>query len=207
MGAPDLFFAAALATFLLGAISGLATWKRPTAARIVAFAFAVLGSLLLIVASGRALAFPTSAAWNLPLVTLFPCTVRLDPLSAWFPLALGIFCLAVSVYSFGYLRPMERNRNLGALGFFYNALLLGLALVFTAANAFFFLSAWEVMAVSAFCLVVFEHEKAEGRDRHHFPGGQEEEGVCRREDQGQAQQQRIVEEAQRAQIAVALYGA
>ena len=163
MGAPDLFFAAALATFLLGAISGLATWKRPTAARIVAFAFAVLGSLLLIVASGRALAFPTSAAWNLPLVTLFPCTVRLDPLSAWFTLTLGILALAVSVYSFGYLRPMERNRNLGALGFFYNALLLGLALVFTAANAFFFLSAWEVMAVLSFCLVVFEHEKAEAR--------------------------------------------
>src|ERR1035437_3015097 len=46
----------------------------------------------------------------------------------------------------------------------YNALLLGLALVFTAANAFFFLSAWEVMAVSAFCLVTFEHEKAETRD-------------------------------------------
>ena len=96
-------------------------------------------------------------------MTLFPCTVRLDPLSAWFTLALALLALAVSVYSFGYLRPMERTRNLGALGFFYNALLLGLALVFTAANAFFFLSAWEVMALSAFCLVTFEHEKAETR--------------------------------------------
>jgi hydrogenase-4 component B len=76
---------------------------------------------------------------------------------------LAILSLAVSVYSFGYLRPMEHTRNLGALAFFYNSLLLGLAVVFTAANAFFFLSAWEVMAVSAFCLVAFEHEKAETR--------------------------------------------
>src|ERR1017187_9482206 len=163
MGMPNGLLAAALLAFLAGAVSGLATWKRPAAARVVAFAFAVLGSLLLAVASVGALAFPTGATWSLPLVTLFPCTVRLDPLSAWFTLTLAILGLAVSVYSWEYLRPMERTRNLGALGFFYNALLLGLALVFTAGNAFFFLSAWEVMAVSAFCLVVFEHEKAETR--------------------------------------------
>ena len=46
----------------------------------------------------------------------------------------------MTVYSFGYLRPMEATRNLGAMGFFYNLLLLSLALVFTAANAFFFLT-------------------------------------------------------------------
>jgi hydrogenase-4 component B len=163
MGSPNAFLVAALLCFLAGAVAGLATWKRPAAARVGAFGFAVLGSVLLVVAACRALALPAGATWNLPLVTLFPCTVRLDPLSAWFTLTLGLLALAVSVYSFGYLRPMERTRNLGALGFFYNVLLLGLALVFTAANAFFFLSAWEVMAVSAFCLVVFEHEKAETR--------------------------------------------
>jgi hydrogenase-4 component B len=167
MGLPDVFFACALAAFLLGAVSGLATWKRPATARIAAFAFASLGSLLLLAAGCLALAYPGNTTWNLPLVTLFPCAVRLDPLSAWFTLTLGILALAVSVYSFGYLRPMEgpmeTTRNLGALGFFYNVLLLGLALVFTAANAFFFVSAWEVMAISSFCLVVFEHEKAEAR--------------------------------------------
>jgi hydrogenase-4 component B len=163
MGLPNLFLASALASFLAGAIAGLATWKRPSAARVVSFAFAVLGSLLLIGAGGLALVRPTAATWNLPVVTLFPCTLRLDPLSAWFTLTLALLALAASLYSFGYLRPMERTRNLGALGFFYNALLLGLALVFTASNAFFFLSAWEVMALSSFCLVTFEHEKAETR--------------------------------------------
>ena len=59
---------------------------------------------------------------------------------------------------------MEGRRNLGAFGFFFNLLLLSLALVFTASNAFFFLVAWEVMALAAFCLVSFEHEKKETRD-------------------------------------------
>jgi hydrogenase-4 component B len=163
MDAPNAFLVSALLAFLAGAVSGLATWKRAAAARVVAFGFAVLGSLLLAVAACSALSLSTSITASLPLVTIFPCTVRLDPLSAWFTLALALLGLAVSVYSIEYLRPMEATRNLGALGFFYNALLLGLALVFTAANAFFFLSAWELMAVAGFCLVTFEHEKAEAR--------------------------------------------
>jgi hydrogenase-4 component B len=163
MGLPNLFLACALVSFLAGAVAGLATWKRPSAARIAPFGFAVLGSLLLALAGFGALGHPNASTWNLPLVTLFPCTVRLDPLSAWFTLSLAVLALAASVYSFGYLRPMERKRNIGVLGFFYNALLLGLAVVFTAGNAFFFLSGWEVMALSSFCLVTFEHEKAESR--------------------------------------------
>jgi hydrogenase-4 component B len=163
MGSSLTFLAAGLASFFIGALGGLATWKRPATARVVTFAFASLGSLLLAAAGCLALVLPNDATWNLPLMTLFACTFRLDPLSAWFTLALAVLALAVSVYSFGYLRPMERTRNLGALGFFYNTLLLGLALVFTASDAFFFLAAWEVMAVSSFCLVVFEHEKAETR--------------------------------------------
>jgi len=135
MGWPNTFLVSALLAFLAGAVSGLATWKRAAAARLVAFGFAVLGSLLLLVAACSALSLPTSATASLPLVTIFPCTVRLDPLSAWFTLALALLALAVSVYSIEYLRPVEGTRNLGALGFFYNALLLGLALVFTAANA------------------------------------------------------------------------
>ena len=49
------------------------------------------------------------------------------------------------------------------MGFFYNLLLLSLTLVFTAANAFFFLTAWELMTILAYCLITFEHEKAEAR--------------------------------------------
>ena len=110
------------------------------------------------------LARGAAATWTIPIATpVFPWTVRLDPLSAWFNLTLAILALAVSVYSFGYLRAMERTRNLGAFGFFYNLLLLSLTLVFIAGNAFFFLMAWEVMAIASYCLVTFEHEKAETR--------------------------------------------
>ena len=162
MGAPGLVSRRRIASFLAGAIAGLATWKRPAAPGL-RIRLCRAGQPAAGRRRGLALAVPTSATWSLPLLPLFSWTVRLDPLSAWFILTLALLAVAVSIYSFGYLRPMERSRNLGALGFFYNCLLLSLTLVFTAANAFFFLFAWEVMALSAYCLVTFEHEKEETR--------------------------------------------
>ena len=157
-------FNAGLAAYLAGAATGLAGFRAPLLARTGAFGFALAGALLEICAAVLALAEGGGGAWNLPFgVELFSWTVRLSALSAYFILALGLLAAAVSVYSFGYIRPLEGRGNTGALAFFYNVLLLSLTLVFAAANAFFFLVAWEVMALSAFCLVVFEHEKAETR--------------------------------------------
>jgi hydrogenase-4 component B len=164
MGSPSFFFTASLLAFLAGAISALAAWRQPRTARLAALTFSLLGSAALATASCLTLAGAATLSWTLlPGTSLFPWTVRLDPLSAWFNLSLAILSAAVSVYSFGYLRPMEGKRSLGALGFFYNLLLLSLSLVFAASNSFFFLIAWEVMTLAAFCLVAFEHEQAATR--------------------------------------------
>lgn len=155
---------AGLLAYIIGAVSGLACWKRPAIARLLACLFALAGSLLQAAASMATLARGAAATWTIPITTpVFPWTLRLDPLSAWFNLALAILALAVTAYSFGYLRAMERTRNLGAFGFLYNLLLLSLTLVFVAGNAFFFLTAWEVMTIASYCMVTFEHEKAETR--------------------------------------------
>ena len=160
----DAFFAGGLIAYLSGAIVSLMAWRRPPLARFVACALAVTGALLEALAAASAIARPEAYVWTLPFgVPLFSWSVRLDPLSAYFNLALAVLAVAVSIYSFGYLRHMEKSRNLGALGFFYNLLLLSLTLVFAAANVFFFLVVWEVMALSAFCLVSFEHERDDAR--------------------------------------------
>ena len=164
MPAVDLLFLSGLAAYLAAALAGVAAWKQPRVARLTAFALALAGSLIEIAASAIGISTGAVYTWTLPLGSaLFPWTLRLDPLSAYFNLILSLLACAVSLYSFGYLRLMEGRRNVGALAFFYNLLLLGLTLVFTAANTFFFLVAWEMMALSAFCLVSFEHEKEETR--------------------------------------------
>jgi hydrogenase-4 component B len=146
-------------------LAGLALVRWPAAVRLLCFSLAFCGALLDIAAAGIALARGASTEWSIPFgVPLFSWTIRLDPISAYFCLALGILAAAVSIFSLGYLRDWEGRKSIGVLAFFYNVLLLSLALVFTASNAFFFLVAWEVMTLAAFCLVSFEHQKEEARE-------------------------------------------
>ena len=158
-------YVSGMIVWLAGAAASLALWSRPAGARRVACGAALAGSLLDLAASAAALSSASPTVIGLPFGNpAFTCSIRLDPLSAFFSLALGALAAAVSLYSFGYLKQMEGHRNLGAFGFFYNLLLLSVALVFTASNAFFFLVVWEVMALTAYCLVSFEHEKKKARD-------------------------------------------
>src|ERR1022692_1163380 len=160
----NALFTGGLIAYLAGVAAGIAGVRAPRRARIGAFSFALAGALLEIVAAIGALAHGSVTAWNLPSgVPLFSWTIRVNALSAYFNLTLGILAAAVSIYSFGYVRQMEGRRNIGVLGCFYNILLLSLTLVFVAGNAFFFLVAWEIMALAAWGLVSFEHEKERTR--------------------------------------------
>ncbi len=157
-------FLSGIVVWLAGAAASLALWRQPAAARRVACGAALAGSLLDLTGSAAAIFSGSPTVIGLPFGNpAFTWAVRLDPLSAYFNGTLAVLAAAVSLYSFGYLREMEGRRNLGAFGFFFNLLLLSLALVFTASNAFFFLVTWEVMALSSFFLISFEHEKEKTR--------------------------------------------
>ncbi len=153
------FFGGLLA-YAIGAIASLISGRIASLARVLGCGFALTGALLEAVCSGAALFAPADAHWEIHAgVPFLTYGFRLDPLSAYFNLILSLLAVAISVYSFGYLRPMEKNKTAGVLGFFYNLSLLSLTAVFTASNAFFFLIAWEVMALTAYCLITFEHRK------------------------------------------------
>jgi hydrogenase-4 component B len=157
-------FLSGIIVWLAGAVASLALWRHPAVARRVGCSAALAGSLLDLAASAAVLFSGSTTAIGLPFGNpAFTWAIRLDPLSAYFNGTLAVLAAAVSLYSFGYLREMEGRRNLGAFGFFLNLLLPSLALVFTASNAFFFLVAWEVMALSSFFLIIFEHEKEKTR--------------------------------------------
>ena len=91
-------------------------------------------------------------------------SVRLDPLSAFFLLIISLVGFAISIYSLGYAKGFYGRKNVGVLGAFFNALLLATTLTFVADDIWLFLIAWELMALTAYCLVSFEHEKSETRE-------------------------------------------
>lgn len=156
-------WALAMCAYALGAAGSLLLGGNPRLARFASSVMGVIGGLIQAWDAAVILLEGKSVSWSLPsAVPLFEFSLRLDPLAAVFLLALGVVAVAVSVYSFGYTEHTQGWRP-GVLGALLNLLLLGLSLVFTASNAFLFLIAWEVMALTAYCLVSFEHSKEEAR--------------------------------------------
>ena len=108
------------------------------------------------IVSGRS--FTLVSAWGLPGVDLM---TRLDGLSAFFLIIIGLLGLAVAVYGYGYSVSYERRYSLRMLGAMLNTLLLSLSLLVVADNALTFLISWELMSLSAYWLVLTEHDGAE----------------------------------------------
>ncbi|MDE3100389.1 MAG: hydrogenase 4 subunit B, partial [Verrucomicrobiota bacterium] len=149
--------------------AGLAFLRRGKIAAFLSFAGAIAGAAHGIVSAVMFLmegpAAPAAAFQLFPsLLPYLQFSARMDALSAFFVLLISAVSLAISIFSLGYMRSMWDGAKAGILGAFYNLLLLATTLVAVADNAFFFLMAWEVMALMAYCLISFEHEKTEARN-------------------------------------------
>jgi len=154
--------------YVVGAVAGLLFLRAEKLANVFAFRLRRAGcpvrDCLLRALSGHGVATANQSFELLPsLIPYVRFTGRLDPLGSFFGIVVSLLALALSVYSLGYARGFFGRKNVGVLGALFNVLLLTTTLVCLADNAFFFLIAWEVMALSAFCLVSFEHEDSETR--------------------------------------------
>jgi hydrogenase-4 component B len=90
--------------------------------------------------------------------------LELDPLAAWFLFPTLLLSALSAIYGVGYLRAWQGRRVLGQVWFLFALLVCSMLLVLLARNAVLFLFAWELMAVSSFFLVTFEHEREEVRE-------------------------------------------
>ncbi len=144
---------------------GLAGMAAPRnlrlAARVLFPAGAVAGLLLAAVALQAIFAAPATRVLPLGLPDL-PFHARMDALSAFFLLLLGGVAAGVSTFACGYLRAGE-GAPPGMQCLCYHAFLASMALVLVADDAYFFMVAWETMALSSFFLVTSEHRHAEIR--------------------------------------------
>lgn len=99
---------------------------------------------------------PTFSASFLPLTGF---ALRIDGLSAFFLVLIGVVGAAVVVYGFAYTAAYEGRYSLRLLGAMLNVLLLSLSVQVMADNALTFLMAWEAMSLSAYTLVLTEHDR------------------------------------------------
>ncbi|HUM14446.1 MAG TPA: hydrogenase 4 subunit B [Candidatus Nitrosotalea sp.] len=99
---------------------------------------------------------PTLSATFLPLTGF---ALRIDGLSAFFLIVIGMVGAAVTVYGFGYSAAYEGRYSLRLLGAMLNVLLLSLSVQVMADNALTFLLAWEAMSLSTYAMVLTEHDR------------------------------------------------
>ncbi len=93
-----------------------------------------------------------------------PWHIHFDSLSGLFYLIIGIAVLAVSCYGPGYVDGYdEQQDSFAVLGLFTGIFIAGMLMVLLADDAFFFMIAWELMSVSSYFLVAFQHEDAKNR--------------------------------------------
>ncbi|HUZ05005.1 MAG TPA: hydrogenase 4 subunit B [Acidobacteriaceae bacterium] len=123
---------------------------------LVALCIAVLGGVSLL--AGHA---PQMLILPLGLPSL-PFHTRLDTLSAFFLLLLGLAGAGISTFSAGYFRSGEGSAP-GLLCLQYHIFLASMALVILADDAYFFMVAWETMALSSYFLVTAQHRIPEIR--------------------------------------------
>jgi len=158
-----------LSGYVAGALAGLLFLRRERLANLFSFGCAALAALCGVFYYAHALATGTTASSQsfelLPsLIPYVRFSIRPDALGCFFGMIVSLLGLALSVYSLGYARGYYGRKSVGVLGAFFNVLLLATTLIFLADNVIFFLIAWEIMALSAYCLVSFEHEHEETRN-------------------------------------------
>ena len=86
----------------------------------------------------------------------------LDNLSAFFALIISGICALAIFYSNGYLSNyIEKGKSITSHCVFMLLLLASMLGVVICQNALMFLIIWELMSLSSFFLVIFEHEKKE----------------------------------------------
>jgi len=157
----DLAWAGVVYWLALGLSALLMRRSHGRLIRLV-FPFGALGALFIAVIGVTGLFLPASAM-VLPIgLPDLPFHLRLDALSAFFMTLLGAAAFGITVHAASYFRGMAAG-PLALLALWYHLFLASMTAVLLADDAYAFMVAWEMMALSSYFLVTTDHRVPEIR--------------------------------------------
>jgi formate hydrogenlyase subunit 3/multisubunit Na+/H+ antiporter MnhD subunit len=160
-GAPQLVVALVCGWLVVGAL-GLV---RPRSLFFISRVLYPVGALIGLALAVVALPSIAGPAQKLILpmgLPDLPFHLRVDALSSFFLLLLGLVTAGISVFSIGYFRSSSGTAP-GLVCLEYHIFVAAMALVLVADDAYVFMVAWETMALSSFFLVTTDHRLPEIR--------------------------------------------
>ena len=151
----DAVLAVVAAWFAIG-LAGIAALRNfRIVARLLFPLTAALGIAMAAIALTALPGTPQTAVLAIGLPDL-PFHMRLDSLSAFFLVLLGVASAGISIFAGGYFREGEGTAP-GLMCLQYNVFLAAMALVLLADDAYAFMVSWEMMALASFFLVTTNH--------------------------------------------------
>jgi len=162
-----LAYAAIICAVMSGAISLFAVRRHPGFLHTGSFLFLFIAGMADVVAGGWALLANLIVTDQLALgLPWLEWHLRLDPLSGFFLVLLGTLVTATSLYGPSYTREYthgEAPQPLPPLGVFTATFVLGMQMLLLADDALVFMIFWEIMSLSGYFLVVYQHQHAGNR--------------------------------------------
>ena len=154
----------AILCFLGGGLLSLCLARSPAWAARVGVASIVAGSLIGLWPVLRVLAGGGTESVTLPwTISVGQFHVYLDSLSAFFLAPIFVLSPLAAVYGGQYMMAHRERNSLRSHWFLLSLFVSGMTMVVVARDVVLFMIAWEVMSVSAFFLVTFEHEQKDVR--------------------------------------------
>jgi len=150
---------------IASAVISLISDRFPSVMRWIVFPLLGLSGIFAIYEGITALISTTPQMFELALgLPWLPWHLKLDPLSGLFLFIIGIITLAISFFGPGYIREFIHGKQpLAVLGFFTGLFITGMLLVVVANDAFAFMVSWELMSLSSYFLVSYQHQNASNR--------------------------------------------
>jgi formate hydrogenlyase subunit 3/multisubunit Na+/H+ antiporter MnhD subunit len=133
--------------------------------RLLHFILMGLGGAIIAAAGAIVLIYNIDTQWQLPLgLPWLHWHQRLDALSGFFSIIIGIVTVAISFYAPSYVKEYDKTAQpFAVLGLATAIFIVAMELVLLADDALTFMIAWELMSLSSYFLVTFQHQNSANR--------------------------------------------
>ncbi|MBW6511596.1 MAG: hydrogenase 4 subunit B [Desulfuromonadaceae bacterium] len=140
--------------------------RRPQLSKTLAFSLLGLAGLTAAGAGAMALLHPAPLSEVLPVgLPWLQAHIQLDSLAGFFLAIVGLVTAVAACYGPGYTYEFEKEGlPLAPLTIFTGLFVTSMFLLLLAADAFSFMFSWELMSVSSYFLVSYQHYKLENRN-------------------------------------------
>ncbi len=146
-----------------GGILALILWRRFAVMKTIGVLAISAGCVLGLTDALSKLFNPGEYSFSIHYLNVLSLSFKIDGLAAFFLVAIFFVSLLAAIYSFHYMDKPDRALRTAVNYLFFSLLIASMALVVTAENMIAFLFSWEIMSLSSFFLVIYDHQSPENR--------------------------------------------